>query len=194
MNEHPFILNERFAIDPSLGTVSDSQSQKAIRIEPRLMNLLCLLAAHKHTLVSRAVITREIWDNYGNADEGLTQAISYLRKILADDDKTLIETVPKKGYILHAAVTEKPAAEEKMKPSGYAPGVIRPKYLFIAIIAVVVLLAAWLVFRPAQPTRGNPDVIRSDQQPGIETRRKSNNPDRRPDTAKRIQPDADKIK
>ena|SRR6185312_4675501 len=192
MNDRPFIFNERFVIDPSLGTVKDNQTQKATRIEPRLMSLLCLLAAHKHSLVSRAVITKEIWDDYGNADEGLTQAISYLRKVLADDDKSLIETVPKKGYILHAAITEKQDKEERAAPLKYAPGTTRRKYLLIAALAFIVLLAAWFVFRSVQQKPSGPDVIQAGQHP--DTGRKLNNPDKLPDTTNKIPPGADKVR
>jgi DNA-binding winged helix-turn-helix (wHTH) protein len=69
------------------------------------MKLLCLLTSHAGHLLSREDIYQEIWNNYGGAEEGLTQAISILRKALSDKGKKIIETVPKKGYILHAVVT-----------------------------------------------------------------------------------------
>src|SRR5688572_15893584 len=106
MSIPPFILNTRFKVEPNLSLVNDMEQQKEFRMEPRLMKLLCLLVQNKQELVTRETITKEIWDNYGNPDESLTQAISYLRKVLSDQQKKLIETVPKKGYVFRATVTE----------------------------------------------------------------------------------------
>jgi len=195
MNESPFILNERFYVDPSLGMVDDRDSQKSVRIEPRLMNLLCLLVARKETLVSRAVITKEIWDDYGNADEGLTQAISYLRKVLADDNKSLIETVPKKGYILHGVVSQIEQSEKKTEELKYLPRANRQKYLIMAALVFVLLLAALFVFKRMSQKPGNADVIQLGSRPAFtDTARSSSNPDQLPDTTKKAQTDADKVK
>jgi len=195
MNQSPFILNTRFYIDPSLGLVDDREGQKSTRIEPRLMNLLCLLVAHKETLVSRAVITKEIWDDYGNADEGLTQAISYLRKVLADDRKTLIETVPKKGYILHGAVAQIQQEAKRTEELKYVPRVNRQKYLLIAALVFVLLLTVMFIFKRVSQKPGNADVIQPGSRPAFtDTARSSSNPDQLPDTTKKAQPDADKLK
>lgn len=96
MIEKPFIINNQFSIFPLLGLIKKNDGQNETRIEPRLMRLLCMLVENKGELVTRTFLTKEVWDNYGNADEGLTQGISYLRKVFNDDKKTLIETVPKK--------------------------------------------------------------------------------------------------
>src|ERR1700759_2080807 len=104
MIEQPFFVNELFLVNPLLGLVKQNDQPKETRLEPRLMHLFCILAEHNGKLVTRELLTKEVWDNYGNADEGLTQAISYLRKVFNDDDKILIETVPKKGYVLNAVI------------------------------------------------------------------------------------------
>ncbi len=154
-------MNNRFAVDPSTGSVKDEQAGKETRIEPRLMNLLCLLAANNGKLVARPHITKEIWDNYGNADEGLTQAVSYLRKVLADDTKSLIETVPKKGYILHGVVSE---SIHKTTAIATSPPTVRRKRIFIIGAIVLLLIAAWLVFKVVSPSNANnPDVIQQGQ-------------------------------
>ncbi len=55
------------------------------------------LLKHSGELVTREALIQEIWNNYAGAEEGLTQAISSLRKVLVDDSKSLIQTVPKRG-------------------------------------------------------------------------------------------------
>jgi len=64
------------------------------------MKLLCLLVSKSGSLVSREEIVEKIWNGYGGGDDGLTQAISFLRKILNDTHKMIIETVPKGATFL----------------------------------------------------------------------------------------------
>ena len=101
-----FIVNSRFIINPALNSIVDQETNKTLRLEPRLMDILCLLANNKDKLVPREHLIKDIWNDYGGADEGLNQAISFLRKFLHDSNKNIIETIPKKGYIFHAFVKD----------------------------------------------------------------------------------------
>jgi DNA-binding winged helix-turn-helix (wHTH) protein len=193
MEEQSFTLNNRFIVKPSLGIIRDAQTGKETRIEPRLMSLLCLLAENHEQLVARPVITKQIWDDYGNADEGLTQAISYLRKVLADDEKILIETVPKKGYVLHAKLVYNEPQNENLE---YVHGARRGKFMLIAAVIFVLVVALFFIFKSRQEQKqGNPDTIRPGQNTHAgDTTTKDANPDRQPDTVKPAQSGADKVK
>ncbi len=104
-HSHPFMIAGRFIVDPSLNLVTDQTSKKGTRLEARIMQILCLLAENNQNLVPRELLVKMIWDNYGGGDDGLTQSISVLRKVLDDSGKALITTLSKKGYILNAEVT-----------------------------------------------------------------------------------------
>ena len=106
MKNGPFVINNRFIVDPSSNRIHDAVQDKDRNIEPRLMGVLVYLSRNAFMVVSRGDLIREIWNDYGGADEGLTQAISHLRKFLLDSNKELIVTVPKKGYILRGHITE----------------------------------------------------------------------------------------
>jgi hypothetical protein len=69
------------------------------------MRLLCLLVQHEGKAVSRKMIVKEIWNDYPDGGEGLNQAISVLRKLLNDYEKTIIETLPKTGYCFHGTIS-----------------------------------------------------------------------------------------
>src|SRR6185312_248463 len=99
------LINDRFYVDPLRNEVTDKRSGKLDHVEPRLMKLLCLLAAYGGKPVSRKMIVKEIWNDYPGGDEGLNQAISVLRKLLNDDEKRIIETLPKTGYCFHGRIT-----------------------------------------------------------------------------------------
>lgn len=70
------------------------------------MKLLCILAKQHGQLVKREQLVNEIWNDYGGGEAGLNHAVSTLRKLLNDTSKDLIETIPTKGYILHAEISE----------------------------------------------------------------------------------------
>jgi DNA-binding winged helix-turn-helix (wHTH) protein len=100
-----FLINGRFLISPVLNNLSDKETGKETRLEQRLMDVLCILTANHNELVTRDQLIKEVWNDYGGADEGLNQAISFIRKVLIDNNKEIIETIPKKGYILHAVIS-----------------------------------------------------------------------------------------
>jgi DNA-binding winged helix-turn-helix (wHTH) protein len=193
MEGQSFILNNRFIIKPSLGIIRDAQTGQETRIEPRLMSLLCLLTENNRKLVARPVITKQIWDDYGNADEGLTQAISYLRKVLVDDEKSLIETVPKKGYVLHAKVVYDEPADESLK---YVHGARRGKFILISAVVFMLVVALFFILKSRREQKQfSPDIIPAGQgSHANDTAREDANPDKVRDTTKKVQPGADKVK
>ncbi|SEW53019.1 winged helix-turn-helix domain-containing protein [Chitinophaga arvensicola] len=133
-----FLINQRYRVQPSLHILYDLQLQSETRLEPRLMQLLCLMAQQPDQLLSRETLIQEIWDNYPGADEGLTNAVSFLRKILGDDQKEMIRTVPKKGYLLKAHITsatEKNGSPSRKRIYGYAA---------VAALTIIVLTAAFM--------------------------------------------------
>jgi DNA-binding winged helix-turn-helix (wHTH) protein len=129
------LINDRFEVDRLRGEVTDRQTGTLSRIEPRLMKLLCLLAEHGEKPVSRKLIVEEIWNNYPGGDEGINQAVSVLRKLLSDNEKRIIETLPKIGYCFHGTTTANPiGAKPKSLKAIYVP--IALFLLFIVAFAL----------------------------------------------------------
>src|SRR5690606_15564498 len=84
-------------------------------LEPRLMQLLCVLASAPHRVFTRSELMDRLWPRVVVNDNSLTRAVSELRKMLGDDGKSYIDTIPKSGYRLAAtcvvATDEAMAAE-----------------------------------------------------------------------------------
>jgi DNA-binding winged helix-turn-helix (wHTH) protein len=106
MSTAKFIINERFKVDVDSNKILDKKNNVETKTEPRLIKLLCLLIDKQGEVVTREFLIKEIWDNYLGANEGLNQAISFLRKILDDSEKKMLRTVPKKGYSFHATLDD----------------------------------------------------------------------------------------
>ena len=92
-------------VDPA--SFSVSRGGTSVRLSPRAMRVLILLARHSGAVVSRAQILDEVWPGRVVVDESVTQIISELRKALEDDRKSprYIETIPKAGYRLISPTT-----------------------------------------------------------------------------------------
>ncbi len=149
--------------------MTDTVLNQETRVEPRIMKLLLLLAGSQGIAVTREQIINDIWDNYGGADEGLSQAVSFLRKLLLDTEKQLIVTIPKKGYVLEAPVSyaSKPDASAEEPPTAVttvkAPPIPTSRNeknrLRIAVAVALPLLAAllwWLLAAPHTTSQQEP--------------------------------------
>lgn len=100
---------ENALIDPAANTIVTPAGTS--RLEPRVMAVLAHLAAHAGGVVTRADLLDAVWGECAS-DEALTQAVSHLRRVLGDDARRpkIIETIPKRGYRLLAAVEPVEAA------------------------------------------------------------------------------------
>lgn len=78
-----------------------------IHVEPKVMDVLRLLAGRQGEVVARGELIETIWQVEYGADESLTRAISHLRKAFGDtrDAPRFIETIAKRGYRLITPVT-----------------------------------------------------------------------------------------
>ena len=90
---------------------------EAVRVEPKAMDVLMLLAAQPGRLFTREELFERAWPGVVVGDEALTQCIIKLRRALGDDARAAayIETVSKRGYRLIAAVKEEPRSDRSRR-------------------------------------------------------------------------------
>jgi|GEM_PF-5441759 len=152
------ILSRRFRI----GDVDVEIDRNLLRgadwerhLEPKVMDVLRMLAARQGDVVSRAELIETIWQVEYGADESLTRAISHLRKALGDsrDAPRFIETISKRGYRLVAPVSEAVEAEPTATaPSPEPSADVQPSSVLknthrrtLIALSVFAILAAFLV-------------------------------------------------
>ncbi len=91
------------------------------RLEPKVMELLLMLASRPNTVCSKEEILQQLWPGMILGDDTLARAVSKLRKALGDDVKAprYVETLPKRGYrFIHS---ESGANTSLMRPPQPAP-------------------------------------------------------------------------
>jgi len=121
-----FRLGE-WLVQPSLGRISGVEG--VVHLRPLLMELLLLLVRNPGRLVTKEEINRTLWGRRFLAESALTRLMAELRKNLGDDIESprFIETIPKRGYRMIAAVSpergEAPAPSIAVLPfADMAPG------------------------------------------------------------------------
>lgn len=88
---------------PELNRLRSKGADAERQLEPRLMKLLCYLAANEGRVLSREELVQELWPRVIVNENSLTRAVSELRKQLQATESSVanyIETIPKRGYRL----------------------------------------------------------------------------------------------
>ncbi len=92
-------------VQPNLNTVS--RNGTAIRLEPKVMEVLVCLAGHAGESLPKETLLQAVWPDTFVSEAVLSRCISELRRVFEDDarEQRLIQTIPKRGYRLLVAVT-----------------------------------------------------------------------------------------
>jgi eukaryotic-like serine/threonine-protein kinase len=93
-------------VQPSLNSIVSNGTAK--HLEPKMMEVLVCLAQKQGEVISKEELIRAVWPDTFVTDDVLTRCISELRKAFQDDAKEpkIIQTIPKRGYRLVAAVEQ----------------------------------------------------------------------------------------
>ncbi len=95
-------------LDGAVGTLR-TQAGDEIELRPQSREVLKLLASQPHAIVSKDQFAKTVWGDRIVSDDSLVQCIAEIRAGLADNARTIIQTVPRKGYrfVPGDAVTQK---------------------------------------------------------------------------------------
>jgi len=147
----PKILSfDRFELDLMRGCAR--VAGRDLELRPKAFQLLCYLAENVGRLVSKQELHDAIWGRVTVSDDALVQCVRELRQKLRDDDRTVIQTVPRRGYLLNvtkdvldvALAAAKPPAEAPAKPALPRPWYLGApaRWAAAAIIVVALTLAS----------------------------------------------------
>lgn len=127
-------------------------AQGASRLEPKVADLLFLLASRRGAAVTREEIMDALWPGQVVGDDSLARAVFKLRQALGDDAKSprYIETLSKRGYRLMAeptsAALQDVAATDAVSAPALPTSTVRRRWVWVALALVIVALvigSAW---------------------------------------------------
>ena len=144
---------------------------QACHISPKAMEVLVCLARRQGRVVGKDEIFQEAWAATFVSDDALTRCIGELRRAFHDDarEPSVIQTIPKRGYLLLAPVTWDQNGATSTAPSG--PEAVAPaqaphstswkRRWTLPAVGLIVLAAALLALIARRPWRaGAPPAVR----------------------------------
>ena len=97
---------EGFVLDLKRGCVWGEQGE--IDLRPKSFEVLRYLVENAGRLVPKDELIKAVWPNVIVTDESLARCISDVRLALHDQDQQIVKTVPRRGYMLAASVSDQP--------------------------------------------------------------------------------------
>lgn len=154
--------------------MSVTRDGEAVSLEPKAMDVLLYLLAHRDRLVTKDELLDAVWKDTFVTPNALTRAIAQVRKALGDDahEARVIETVSKRGYRFIAPVIETEAPDLGVQAAPAPPpysvtaaappsGTNRLGLTFAVLVGLVVVAsvigAVWFARRP-QPAAPSSDI------------------------------------
>jgi DNA-binding winged helix-turn-helix (wHTH) protein/CheY-like chemotaxis protein len=148
----------------------NGETAQVERIEPKAMDVLCLLAANAGQTVTREALLEKVWAGRMVVEAALSRIILSLRNSLGDDARspTFIETVPKRGYrlLVQPGLDEAgvPAQIAERLPTNFIDvhsvvAARRRTWVWVAAFAGTVVISAWLAWPRIQLERATSSGI-----------------------------------
>jgi len=102
-------------VRPELGRIVGRG--KSLRVEPKVMQVLEVLAGSVGEMVPREDLIQRVWPGVFVTDDVLTRCISLLRRVFEDSrtEPQVIETISKRGYRLIAPVRRGDAGRDETR-------------------------------------------------------------------------------
>ena len=93
-----------FTLDVARGCVLKDGAE--IRLRPKVFEALKYLVQNPGRLIAKQELIQAVWPDTFVTDDSLVQCTVELRRALDDQDQELLKTVPRRGYLFNARVTQ----------------------------------------------------------------------------------------
>lgn len=150
---------------------------KSVALAPRAFDVLKLLLEKRGDVAEKQEIFDSVWGDVFVGDNALTKAVKEIRQALGDDalSPRYIETVPKRGYRFIAELrglsvggaapldtSASPNELNRADPDTRSSALLKPPVLILSgLICIVLLVAAFLIYRPGSNVEAPSTQIRS---------------------------------
>jgi transcriptional activator of cad operon len=160
----PFRLGD-WRVDPAAGRLSRGQEIRSV--EPKVMDVLVLLASSPGQVFGRDQLFARVWPGVTVGEDTLTRCISKLRTALDDEARQprYLETISKRGYRLVAAV--EPIRPGTDPASGRGKGLRPGRWTMIAaglVVAGLVAIGSLALGSGFRATPNGAEAVRLTQQ------------------------------
>lgn len=144
-SDHRYHFGE-FTLDTRRGDLS--KNGDTIKIRAQSFQVLHLLLQRHGSLVTKTELHDTIWRNKVVSDDSLTHCLLDIRKAIEDGEKTIIRTVPRRGYLFEGACNKERIADESALLTRKS---LPLKLALIGVAAVGLLVIAVLFLKTVTP-------------------------------------------
>jgi adenylate cyclase len=95
---------DQFTLD--LERCSLRRGGEDLRLRPKAFDVLRYLAEHPGRLITKDELIERLWPGIHVTDDSLVQCIGDIRQSLGDDAHSIIKTVPRRGYLFAAQISQ----------------------------------------------------------------------------------------
>lgn len=141
--------------DHQNGVLYDSH-QQAVNLRIQSIQVLQRLLAEPGAVVSKRTLFEEVWQARIVTDDSLVQCIADIRRAIGDNERSIIQTVPKRGYRLQLdVITSEPSPTKHSRiftvTQGFSTMSLAAKsFLFAGLLSIL----SWALFFPDSVTEG----------------------------------------
>ena len=145
-----------FVLDLKRGCLCDEGGE--IELRPKSFELLRYLVENSGRLVPKDELIKAVWPNVIVTDESLARCVSDVRLALHDHEQQIVKTVPRRGYMLAALVSDAaPSQPANASASEFPGGAARDMALYPDTAAI--RAAPYWPRRNPQPAERRPLTV-----------------------------------
>src|SRR5262245_55049207 len=108
---------EGFALD--LTRRSLRAGDRVIELRPKSFDVLAYLVERAGKPAGKDEIMQAVWPHVTVTEDSLTRCVSDIRLALDDSGQRIIKTLPRRGYVLAAPVTDTDAGDSAISPQAH---------------------------------------------------------------------------
>ncbi|NHA15435.1 winged helix-turn-helix domain-containing protein [Thioalkalivibrio sp. XN279] len=133
-----------FVLDPAREVLAGPDGE--ITLRPKSFAVLSYLLAHAGRVCTKDELLAAVWGQTVVTEDSLTQCLVEIRRALGDHDRSIIRTVPRRGYLLNAEVRRVGSGAAAVGGGSFIGGVPRASRLGFESVVAALLLVALMVF------------------------------------------------
>ena len=127
MQARPFTYRfGEFTLDALRGCIYKAGLE--IKLRPKVYETLLYLVRHAGQLIGKQELMQVVWPDSAVTDDSLVQCMLELRRALDDHEQRLFKTVPRRGYVFIAPVTQCDTGPDDVSDSHEIPSGKRTKH------------------------------------------------------------------
>ena len=106
---------------------------EAVKLRNKSKEVLACLLENPNTTVTKADLLAKVWSDVTVSDESLVQCIADIRRVIGEDARHIIETVPREGYRLNVQTPPVESLSSK-----------RPIFAISVAVFAFIFMVTWL--------------------------------------------------